>query len=240
MNRYAPTRAASLLALACLAGPAAHAQPADARADDALQSPDSIAAAAESYLRTQLRHLPGQARIATEPLRQSLPACDSLQAFLPTGAKPRPRMSIGVRCSAPQAWSTYVQANVAVPGTYYVAARALPIGQVIGVEHLQPRSGDLLRLPPGAVVSLDDAIGRSTSQRVATGQPLRQATLRHAQAVQRGHTVKVMARGAGFMVAGEGQAMDNGAPGTTISVRTRNGQIVSGVVQDSGAVEVQL
>lgn len=239
-------RALGWLALAVLAAgaPRAHASPAAAGqvpAAAAVQDPASIQALAEDYLRKRLSHLPGHAEIAFEPLRrQDWEACQAMSAFLPSGMRPRPRMTVGVRCTAPSPWTAYLQASVSVPGTYYVASMPLSMGQTVKPEHLAPRSGDLLRLPLGAIVEPDQAIGRSTTQRVAAGQPLRQTALRHAEAVLRGHTVKLMARGPGFMVSSEGQAMDNAAPGSTVQVRTASGQVISGVVQDAGTVEIQL
>jgi flagella basal body P-ring formation protein FlgA len=56
----------------------------------------------------------------------------------------------------------------------------------------------------------------------------------------RGSNVRINARGNGFVVSSEGQAMDNGAPGAMVQVRTANGQVVSGVVRNAGLVEIQL
>ncbi|MEI2417595.1 flagellar basal body P-ring formation chaperone FlgA [Orrella sp. JC864] len=228
----------ALAALALQAVPAQAGARAQAPAGQAAQA---IEALAESFLMQQLAHLPGQPEIAVEPVRaRQLAGCDSLDAFLPAGVRPRPRMSVGVRCMGPENWTLYVQASVTVPGTYYVAAAPVAMGQTLAAEHLAPRSGDLLRLPPGAVTDPGMAIGHTASQRIAAGQPLRQSVLRDPRSVLRGNTVKVLARGPGFMVASEGQALDNATPGSTVMVRTPSGQIVSGVVQDAATVEIQL
>jgi len=52
--------------------------------------------------------------------------------------------------------------------------------------------------------------------------------------------VRITARGAGFVISSEGQALDDAAPGAMVQVRTTSGQIVSGVVRSAGMVEVQL
>ena len=242
MNTAFCLRLAGFLLLTTLATMAtvarAQAEPVTATA---IQPPSSVQMLAEDYLRQSLSYLPGRAEITIEPLRnQNLDACSAMSAFLPSGSRARPRMTVGVRCSAPQPWTAYLQASVAVPGTYYVAATPLALGQTVTLEHLEARGGDLIRLAAGIVVNPDEAIGRTVSQRIAAGQPLRQSALRHAQAVLRGNTVKVLARGPGFMVASEGQAMDSAPPGSTVMVRTASGQIVSGVVQDAGTVEIAL
>jgi len=127
-----------------------------------------------------------------------------------------------------------------VPGRYYVAAHAIRNGEAIRADALAPRDGDLVALAPGTVVDPAQAVGRIASQRIAAGRPLRLSTLRDARSVLRGQTVRVLARGPGFMVSSEGEAMANAAPGGTVQVRMASGQVVSGVVQDAGTVEVPL
>ena len=62
--------------------------------------------------------------------------------------KPRSRMTVGIRCTAPKAWTAYVQASVSVPGQYYVASRTIAAGQALTPADLAPRDGDLVALPP--------------------------------------------------------------------------------------------
>ena len=52
--------------------------------------------------------------------------------------------------------------------------------------------------------------------------------------------MRINARGNGFVVSSEGQALDNAAPGATVQVRTASGQVVTGVVRNAGLVEIQL
>ncbi|VFR23138.1 Flagellar basal-body P-ring formation protein FlgA [plant metagenome] len=227
-----------LFALACFASLLALGA---GRAQAADQDAAEVATVAEQFLRQQLAHLPGEPEIGLEAVRtDKQPACEALSAFLPSGARLRSRMAVGIRCAGPKPWTLYVQATVSVPGTYFVAARALPLGHTISESNLSPRAGDLLNLAPGTIVHPAQAVGYITSQRVGAGQALRASSLRHAQSVLRGHTVRVQARGPGFMVSSEGQALENAAPGNQVQVRTPNGQIVIGVVQDAGTVEIQL
>src|SRR5690606_40960877 len=60
---------------------------------------------------------PATAEIYTLSLHDALPISSAL--------RPRARMTVGVRCAAPQSWTLYVQATVSVPGQYYVAARPI-------------------------------------------------------------------------------------------------------------------
>lgn len=221
------------LALACSA---------PALAQDAVsQAPEAIAVVAQSYLLEQLASLPGQPAVAIDPPRTDrLAPCDAMAPFMPSGMKLRSRMTVGVRCNAPKPWTTYVQATVSVPGYYYVASRMISAGQALTPDDLSPRDGDLVTLPPGAITDPQSVVGMTAAFRINAGQPVRGSSLRNAQSVVRGSNVRINARGNGFMVSSEGQAMDNGAPGAVVQVRTASGQVVSGVVRNAGLVEIQL
>ena len=223
--------------LAALLLPLAAAQAQDAAA----QPSEAIALAAQAYLQDQLASLPGQPSIAIDPPRaERLTPCDVLSPFLPSGMKLRARMTVGARCNAPKPWTTYVQATVSVPGYYYVASRMIAAGQALTPADLAPRDGDLVALPPGVITNPDTVVGMTAAYRINAGQPVKGAALRNAQSVVRGSNVRINARGKGFVVSSEGQALDNAAPGATVQVRTASGQVVSGVVRNAGLVEIQL
>ncbi|WP_238913852.1 flagellar basal body P-ring formation chaperone FlgA [Achromobacter insolitus] len=207
----------------------------------ATQAPEAIALAAQTYLLDQLAGLPGQPSIAIDPPRvERLAPCDAMSPFMPSGMKLRSRMTVGVRCNAPRPWTTYVQATVSVPGYYYVATRMIAAGQALTPDDLTPRDGDLVALPPGAVTDPQMVVGMTAAHRINAGQPVRGSSLRNAQSVVRGANVRINARGNGFVVSSEGQALENAAPGATVQVRTAGGQVVSGVVRNASLVEIQL
>lgn len=232
--RHLRARAGCLIALtlACLG--AAQAQEA------ASQAPEAIAVAAQSYLLDQLAGLPGQPAVSIDPPRaERLTPCDAMSPFMPSGMKLRSRMTVGVRCNAPKPWTTYVQATVSVPGYYYVASRMISAGQALTPNDLSPGTATWFRFP-GAITDPQTVVGMTAAYRINAGQPVRGSSLRNAQSVVRGSNVRINARGNGFVVSSEGQAMDNAAPGAMVQVRTGNGQVVSGVVRNAGLVEIQL
>ena len=55
-----------------------------------------------------------------------------------------------------------------------------------------------------------------------------------------GDTVQVLARGNGFVVGGEGQAMGPGIEGREVRVRTESGRVLTGVPVGDRRVEVLL
>jgi len=223
--------------LAALLLPLAGAQAQEAAA----QPSEAIALAAQAYLQGQLASLPGQPSIAIDPPRaERLTPCDAMSPFMPAGMRLRPRMTVGVRCNAPRPWTTYVQATVSVPGQYYVASRLIAAGQALTPADLAPRDGDLVALPPGAITDPQAVVGMTAAYRINAGQPVRGSSLRNAQSVLRGSNVRINARGKGFVVSSEGQALENAAPGATVQVRTASGQVISGIVRNAGLVEMQL
>jgi flagella basal body P-ring formation protein FlgA len=207
----------------------------------ATQDPARVQAVAETFLRGQLASLPGRATIEIEPPQNTrLAACDALAPFLPAGMRPRARMTVGVRCHAPQSWTTYVQATVAVSGTYYVTRQPIAMGHVLSEADLEARKGDLLALSAQMALLPDQLVGRVANRRLQAGRPIRLDALRSPQAIQRGEAVRLVVQGPGFTATGTGRAMGNAAPGASLQVRTDSGQVVTGTVTDTGTVQIGL
>src|SRR3546814_10701118 len=111
------------------------ALPANAAA--ALPDPARVAADGEDFLRAQASTYPGSAHVTVEtPRIQNQPACDQLQAYLPSGQRLRSRMSVGVRCVAPEVWTSHVKTTLSIQGYYYVANRNIEVGEEIGRAHV--------------------------------------------------------------------------------------------------------
>ncbi len=164
------------------------------------------------------------------------PACAQAEAFLAGQGTLRSRFSVGLRCLAPTHWVAYVPVQLRVMGQYPVAARALPPNTVLGESDLALREGDLMRLPSGAAVALEDVVGHTTTQRIAARQVLKLNTLQAPHSVVRGQAVTLEVRGEGFTVTGEGTSLQSGEPGALIQVRMPGGQIVHGRVLNAQTV----
>lgn len=199
------------------------------------------AALVEQTVRERAADTPGTLTLTldTSGLERFAP-CEALSASLPTNARLRHRMSVAVRCDTPERWQTYVQVQISLQGPYVVAARGIEQGQAISADLIEERQGDLLSLPRGVFFNAQDVLGQIASRRIGVGQVLRDNAVRSANSVQRGQMVRLRVRGPGFVATGEGEAQDSAAPGATVTVRTPSGQIVSGVLQADGVVEVGL
>jgi flagella basal body P-ring formation protein FlgA len=64
-------------------------------------------------------------------------------------------------------------------------------------------------------------------------------SLSRPPAINAGQRVRIVARGAGFSVTQEGNALNTAAVGEPVRAKLRSGRIVHGVAQDDGSVLVQ-
>jgi flagella basal body P-ring formation protein FlgA len=227
--------APAILASAALV---AHAMPASAAAP-----PDSAALVkeVEEFLKGQASGYPGTAQITVDaPDIAKLTVCQHSQVFLPSGSRLRSRMNVGIRCLAPEPWVVYTQASLSIQGVYYVPTHTLNAGTMLSRENLNEREADLLSLPSSVAFDADLLLGSITTQRITAGSPIKTSALRSPESVQRGQAVRLEARGVGFVATSEGHALQNGAPGALIKVRTNSGQTVSGTVLNSSTVLVAM
>lgn len=194
----------------------------------------------QGFLEAQAVGLPGDVSIAvSDPdARLNVPACAAPEAFMPPHGRLWGRTAVGVRCTAPAIWTIYMTATVQIMDDYLTPAHPLSSGQIIAAQDLVTLRGDLTALPTGTLTDPADAIGRTVTRALQLGMPIRAAFLRSPRAVQQGQSVKVIARGASFSIATEARALSNGDVGQTVRARTPSGQVVSGLAQAGGIVEV--
>jgi flagella basal body P-ring formation protein FlgA len=192
----------------------------------------------DQFLASQTSGLSGKVGITVHtPLSGPLPPCEQHEVFLPARARLWGRISVGVRCISGQPWTRYVPAYIAVVGSYHVAARDISPGQALTAADTILREGDLTTLPPSVVVNPVELRGMSASNRIASGAPIRRELLRGVAIVQQGQSIKVVSRGAGFVVSTEGKAMADAALGTVVQVKMQGGRTLNGVVGPDGVVE---
>ncbi|MBO9515604.1 MAG: flagellar basal body P-ring formation protein FlgA [Variovorax sp.] len=204
----------------------------------ASQLPEAAREAVERFLKVQTAGLPGKATVTFNPSSGTLPPCNDFEAFMPTGASPWGRVSIGLRCRGEKPWSRFVSAQVAVHGTYYVAARTIEPGEALAAADVIERSGDLTALPRSVVTEASALRGVTSAQRIAAGAPLRKEQMRSMLVIQQGQTVQVIAQGAGFTVTTEGKAMTRAEAGATVQAKTRDGRLVSGIADEDGTIRL--
>lgn len=202
------------------------------------QDPAALQAHAERFLKTQTSGLPGTVSIQVRPPRSALPACSALDAFQPAGSRSIGKITVGVRCLAPNPWTVYLPAQVRVIGNYAVTRQPLPANHVLTAADITLREGDLGSLPADVVTDADAMLGYRAVSGLAAGAPLRSALLRPPLVVQQGQTTRLVMNGPGFSVQSEGQALANASRGDRVRVKTRSGQVISGVAHDGQQVVI--
>ena len=142
------------------------------------QSHAAIREAALAYAQAQTRALPGKVSITVDDIdsRTVLPACGTLEAFLPGGSQLMGKTSIGVRCNEKPGWSIFLQANIKVSVDMLVANRPLAQNTVLSANDFSMQNGELGQ--PGILTDPAQAVGKTLKFGIGAGQVLRQDMLR--------------------------------------------------------------
>lgn len=134
----------------------------------------------------------------------------------------------------------FLQVRIEAVGTWWIAARDLPAGSQLSQQDVTPRSGSLANLPAGVVLNSHHIQGAVLTRPLRAGQPLTERQLRKSWRVNRGEEVEIIAYGNGFHIMARGKALDNAAVNDAVRVRMKNGQLVTGSVNDDGSVRINL
>lgn len=224
--------AAVALALGAGVAPGAHAQPAPDLGhitqqwlDDALQRNDT----------------PGPLRMEVSvgalDERLRLAPCARIEPYLPPGARLWGRTRLGLRCLEGETrWNVFLPITVKAFGPAWVLTGNVASGAVLSEADATPAEVDWAAEPAAVVAEPALWVGQVASRNLTAGQALRQSMVRAAHLFKSGAQVRVLAQGPGYAVSASGQAMGAGAVGQTVRVRMANGKIVSGTVNEDGAV----
>ncbi|GAB1234959.1 flagellar basal body P-ring formation chaperone FlgA [Ferrigenium sp. UT5] len=207
-------------------------------AAEPLQAHAAIRAAAEAYLQTQTRNLPGEVQIQVGGIdpRLTLAACPALQAWLPPGAKLFGHTTIGVRCAMPKGWTILVPATIRVSLDLLVANKPLLQGSIVSEADFTLQRGEMDR--PGLLTSPQQAIGQTLKYAIGAGQVLRVDMLREPWLIRQGQTVNLIVHGAGYALGNEGQALNDAAAGAAVRIRLASGQVMTARAAGSGVAEL--
>jgi flagella basal body P-ring formation protein FlgA len=167
-----------------------------------------------------------------------LPPCAVAQPELPAGQRLWGRISIPLRCLAPNPWQIHVPVVVRRFGRFVVSARPLRHRDPLAADDLQVTEGELTTLPDDLIRTPDEAVGKILRVSVAAGQPLRAGWLAAPTVIRNGQPVTVIQEGEGFRIETEGYAMNSAAVGEGVRVRLPNRQVVEGVANGAGSVVI--
>lgn len=207
---------------ACLLALALLTLPAPGQADES-----AMMAKIHAFLYEQAAVAGEEVMIDIHPPRASLPSCEHPAPFLPnTASRPVGRVSVGVRCGDQGRQVRYLQAEIHVTGRYVEVGQTIGVGETIRPEHLTQQEGNLGRLPDQTILDPAQAIGQEATRPLAAGVMLQRHHLRAPRLVKRGQRVVVEARGAGFRIAREAEALEPGGKGEYVRVRLHDREIL--------------
>ena len=173
--------------------------------------------------------------------RLRLAPCQHVDPYLPEGTRLWGKGRIGLRCTqGATKWNVYLPVTVRAFGPALVAVGNAAAGSVLTAADLMPAEVDLADDTSPAVMNADLAVGRALARPLKAGQSLRQSHLKPRQWFAAGDSVTVVAQGAGFSVAGEGQALTNGIEGQPARVRTEGGRVLTGQPVGDRRLELSL
>jgi flagellar basal body P-ring formation protein FlgA len=173
--------------------------------------------------------------------RLRLAPCRRTEAHWPPGQRALGRTRVGLRCvDGPQAWNISLPAQVSVLAPGVVAAVALPAGTRLAPEHLSIAEVDWALQPEGTHAEPSALLGRELLRPLTAGTALRSNDLRQRQWFAAGEMVQITARGAGFAVSAEGEALTPGVEGQPVRVKTSSGRVLSGRASGQRRVDVLL
>ncbi len=208
--------------------------PGTAKADD-----EALLQAVHGFLHGEAQPLGEEIIIELRPPSARLPECVSPQPFLTReGELPIGRVSVGVRCGSDGRQVRYMQAEIGVLGEFPVLATSLSAGDTVRAEHLEQRQGNLAELPNNALLDAEQIVGQVATRTLRAGQPLQAHQFRSLPLVERNQRVVVEARGTGFRVSREGEALEPGGLGDRVRIRFDSREMVTGQVAGEGLVIV--
>lgn len=173
--------------------------------------------------------------------RLRLAPCRRIEPQLPANGALWGRTRIGLRCvEGERPWQVWLPVTVKVFAPALVPVRALPAGTVLSAEHLQTAEVDWAEQSAAPFTQTAGLLGRTLGHALQPGQAVRATDLRQRQWFAAGDTVRLRARGDGFSVSGEGQALGAGIEGQSVRVRTESGRVLTGLPVAAHQVEVSL
>ena len=234
---FSSVAAAALAAIALVATPARAQTP----------SPAELSQITQSWIDTALQQTP-----QSTPLRMGvdvgalderlrLAPCARIEPYLPAGARLWGRSRLGLRCLEGTArWNVFLPLTIKAFGPAWVLTSNVPAGTALTEADAMQAEVDWAAEPASVLADPSLWVGQVASRPLVSGQALRQSMLRAPHAFKVGAQVRVVAEGPGYAVTSMGQALVAGAVGQTVRIRMTNGRIITGIVDETGAVAAAL
>jgi flagella basal body P-ring formation protein FlgA len=199
---------------------------------------DDAVARAQSASNTGLRM---EVSIGSLDSRLRLAPCTNVEPYIPVGMRLWGRTRLGLRCTdGGGRWNVFLPVTIKAFGPAWVLRDNVVAGAVLTAADAVEAEADWAADPSPVVADATQWVGQTASRSLVGGQPLRQSMVKPAQVFAAGAQVRVVARGPGFEVTSDAQAMTPGVVGQPVRLRMDNGRITTGVVQDMRTVSLSM
>lgn len=179
--------------------------------------------------------------VGTLDSRLTLAPCAQVEPYLPAGTRLWGKGRLGLRCTDGKArWNVFLPIQVQAFGPAWVVRGDVPAGKVLDAGDAVQAEVDWAQESATVLADMEMWLGQTATRALGTGQTLRAGMVRAPQVFQAGAMVRVVARGAGFAVTSDGQALSAGILGSQARVRMEGGRILTGIVTDTKTVRVDL
>lgn len=215
---------------------------ADAAEPTAVQSVESIAAAARDFATTHGLRAGARRTVEVGALdaRLRLAACaQPLHATAAPGVRSSLRMTVEVRCPSSGGWRLFVPVTIKAFDKAVVATRALPRGHVLTAADVSLIESDVSSLPAGYAQDPASLVGRRVARPLTAGAVVATGSFAIDPTVRRGQAVTLLARSGNVAVRASGVAVTAGGLQERIKIKNlASGRVIEGVVRSDSLVEI--
>jgi flagella basal body P-ring formation protein FlgA len=210
-------------------------------AQQAIQPLETIRAAAEDHVRTQLG-AGGDVAVSAgslDPRLRLAPCAGPLEASsMPAGLRAA-RVTVGVRCTQGATWTVYVPVSIESEVQVLVLRHAAARGAQLTEADVMVQTRRVPGFGGGYVADPRQLAGRTLRRPLPAGAVLTPDALEADIVVRRGQQVTLLAASNGIQVRASGRALADGRAGERLKVQNeRSNVVVEGVVESPGVIRV--
>jgi flagella basal body P-ring formation protein FlgA len=207
-----------------------------------IEPPESIRAAAEAFVKSQLPQEASVASVTAGALdsRLRLVRCTGgLRPQLPAGAPLQSRTMIGVACAGPVHWTVYVPVTVESRISVLVLKHPVPRDARLTIEDVTVETRKVTGLSTAFLTAVSDLQARTVQRPLPMGTTLSIDMFKPDLVIKHGQEVTLVAAAGGIEVRAAGRALADAAGGTRLKVQNLSSlKVVEGVVEGPDLVRV--
>jgi flagella basal body P-ring formation protein FlgA len=207
-----------------------------------LTAPAELQRSAEAFLAQRMGKAAGVKTFVTAGAvdsRLRLAACTSpLEAFLPAGAQPAARTTVGVRCASPY-WTVYVPVVVESEMAVLVLKQAVPRLAKVAAADVETQTRRVPGFPTTYLTDISSLEGRHLRRAAPPGTALTADLLATDLLIKRGQRVTLLSAAGSIEVRAPGEALADALPDGRVRVQNlASRRVVEGIAESADSVRV--